>query len=116
MATMTATQVFAECRGRAKVTRQPGTWTDGRIVVVADRRDGGRWQYNVGTMAKQHGYGRAAVMRPILDALLSDGATNTGTTAYAVPRCEEHADCDEADIKASEEGRESADHGPRWAQ
>ena len=65
----TSSHVFADARERAKVTRQPGVWTDGRVVVVADRREG-CWKYDVGTHAARHGYGPARAMAPVLDSLL----------------------------------------------
>lgn len=67
----TAASVFSVARERAKSSRQPGVWTDGRIVVVADRREGS-WKYDVGTHAVKRGYGDARAMAPVLEALIAE--------------------------------------------
>lgn len=67
----TAASVFSDARERAKITGQPGVWTDGRIVVVADRREGS-WKYDVGTHAARRGYGTARAMAPVFETLAAE--------------------------------------------
>lgn len=67
----TASRAFADARERAKASGKPGVWTDGRIVVVADRREG-CWKYDVGTHAVKRGYGTARAMAPVFETLAAE--------------------------------------------
>ena len=55
-------------------TRRSLAWTTDRISVVADFRSR-HWQYDVGTMAARHAYGRPADVLPALAQLLQEEST-----------------------------------------